>query len=209
MKNKFLNRSLLGFAIVAVAFSACKKDDDSNGNGTTPPPAKKNELVYDGVKSDIKSSVMIDYGNYGGFNAYNFDIFLSTKDLVWNAQAEDFAGIGDLLYFELFTTDSTGLADGSYSQSNIDFGKPNTFETGFYIINFNTSNSSLDDMLEVNSGGLTSKRNGNEYEFVIDVTLDSGKKLTGYYKGTPVQSGFRMADPNDEKALPMAIHDIK
>jgi hypothetical protein len=148
---------------------------------------------------------MMDYGNYGGFNAYNFDVFLATKDLVWDGPSEDFAGIGDLLYFELFTTDPSGLEDGSYSQSNIDFGKPNTFETGFFIINFNTSTVSFDDIIEVSSGGLTSKRNGNEYEFVIDVTLDSGKKLTGYYKGTPTQVGVRMADPNEEKALPFEI----
>jgi hypothetical protein len=214
MKKAFLNRALLALTVAAVAFTACSKDDDSgngsgNGGNTNPPPVKKNELVYDGTAVDVKSALMLDYGVYGGFNAYNFDLFITTGSLEINPTSLRFEGEGDLLYIELFTNKQDGLEDGSYTFSAIDFGKPNTFETADYVIGFKSSDGSIVDALEGSGGGITSKFANGTYEITIDLQLTNGKKLEGYFKGVIPKIEPRIEDPNVDKILPSALRDFR
>jgi hypothetical protein len=181
------------FTMAALAFSViatgCKKDEEGETPTPTPTP-KKNELVIDGQATTVSTATLIYYGDFLGSGTENFDLLIGTGTLDINLAAASFTGKGDLLYMEMFTNIATHLAGGTYDYKPMsNLGDAFSFTNGDFTKNLDIMAETLDYDADVNGGKVVvthtpgSTATNGIYEFTFDVSLDNGKKVTGYYKG--------------------------
>jgi len=172
MKN--LLRLFIGLAIISVITVSCKKDN-----------AKKSTLKIGTTDYELSTGHI---KNYGGQSVYNLDLRLYTNNI--NFQAETggymtYAGSGQLIYFELYTSLSTELDARVYnynssSQASGAFDKAYYYEDYSYILNSGNTNGTK---VYITSGSITVAKNGSEYEIDINCIDENGKAITGYFKG--------------------------
>lgn len=177
---KLLSKISMGALVLAIGFTSCKKDkdDDSNGNGGS---TAKNEMTIKGNSSTIIGGLQSDYGMVDS-NIYNFDLLLWSDSIVYVDSTESIAGIGNILYFEMFTSSSTGLATGTYIFSNN--LNANTFDIGEAAVNFDTETETGDELIETNSGTVTIDKDGDTYIIDIEMADGAGGTITAHYEGT-------------------------
>jgi hypothetical protein len=153
MKKAYL---LLGLSLM-LAVSACKKDEDDNDD-TKPFPQ---ELVVDGTRYEWGESFMEYYPDYG-VNSENLDLFMFTDGITVHYDSDNLpdsiSGNGYVLYFELFSADSTYLSAGTYTADS-------TLAQGTYYSSFlaPVTNGELSGDEELNSATVEVVREDNVY----------------------------------------------
>ncbi len=156
---------------------ACTKEGDA--------PEMKNSITYNNVQYDVSKGLLEYYGNIQG-SGQNIDLILLSPGLtpvITNDQVDSITGIGNGIYFEIFTANSSTLDIRDYSFDATHSGSPGTFDDGNAIFNFNTVTGS-GTSLDLTAGKLTVISNGPVYELTFKCTGDDGKSITGYYKGS-------------------------
>lgn len=152
-KYLFLSLSLV------LALSACKKEEeDDQTNGTTE---FSQELVVAGTKYTLGSGFMEYYPDYG-VNSENLDLFLLSDGVTIHFDSDNYpdsiSGNGYLLYFEMFSADSTYLSNGTYVMDST--LTVNTFSSSSLAQVVNGEVNSFDDL---NSGTVEVSRDDNVY----------------------------------------------
>jgi hypothetical protein len=147
--------------VVMVPFSSCKKDEEE----------KKNELKYDGRSFDLSAGELTYYGDYYGSGSQNWDVYLFSDP-------DEFPDQDNSIYFELFSSSSTELLSGTYTY-NATSMMPNTFDDG----DFDVEKGTYSDGGYITGGTVKVSKSGTNYEFTINCDTNTGKKITGYYKG--------------------------
>ncbi|WP_299102539.1 hypothetical protein [uncultured Winogradskyella sp.] len=169
MKN--LKQIILLLTVSVMSFS-CGSDDDGNSNDN-------GVLIYGGTEYQLKAGMIQDYGEYYD-GLYNFDIYLVTSDIVESdgepiPEDSEFSGV----YFELFTSNPSDLAEGTYA-----FG--DNVEVNSYTYANLFIDSSIEDYngISINSGTFTVLENGSTYEFSFQGTSTDGTSFSGSYTGS-------------------------
>lgn len=104
---------LLSLGLV-LALSSCKKEEDDDTGGTTE---FSQELVLDGTKYTLGTGFMEFYPDYG-VNSENLDLYFLSDGVTVHYDNDNYpdsiSGNGYMLYFEMFSSDSTFLSAGTY-----------------------------------------------------------------------------------------------
>jgi hypothetical protein len=173
MNMKNIAKMITLVIMLGIVTISCNKDDEE------PNPVKSNTFTIDGTEYSLSAGFTEEYGG-DATTGYNFDLIVHSSGLT--ATADGVTGQGEALYFELWSTSSTGLAAGTYTAAISEV--PNTFTIGEAYINLNASTFSSDEYYEVTAGSVSISISGSTYTINFDLTLEGGKKLTGNYTGT-------------------------
>jgi len=166
MKKTGFNVLLIGLVLM-ISFSACKKDEEE---------PKENELSYDGKTFGLSIGDLDYWGDYYNSGYFNFDVYLYSN-------TSDFPGQDNYIYFELFSSSPTELVLGTYTFNATSYA-PKTFSYG----EFEVEKDAFSAYGEITAGTVKVSKSGASYEFTINCDTDTGKKITGYYKGSLVYS---------------------
>ena len=173
MKMTKIIKTTLLIAMLGIVFVSCKKDEED------PTPQKTNFFSIDGTEYSLSAGFTEEYGGSEA-TGYNFDLTVHSSGLTYR-EGDLISGQGEELYFELWSTSSTGLASGTYTSSISE--APNTYTYGEIYININAGDLSADAAYEATSGSVTITVSGSTYSVNFDLTITGGGKLTGNYTG--------------------------
>lgn len=174
--KKSLFKILLSLFTISALFVSCTTDEDTNTTGD-------NKITVDGKSYDLSKGSLENYGvSYMDSSIYNFDVLLYSG-FTYDMANEEYNGTGNYIYFEMYSSSATELVAGNYTYNASSYGA-NTFDDGYFEINYNTSTETNELGDELTSGTVNVKKTGSEYEISFDGTAKSGKKVTAYYKGS-------------------------
>lgn len=163
---------LTGIIICAVlGITGCSKD---KGEG--------NYFLYGGVEYPLNQGVMQFYGQLTEGAGYNFDVSIFSSGITYDSDVAELKGAGQAIYFEMFSSSASLLANGDYlfdmlaSESGLTFDKGN-FGTD---LNFDAQTGTI---INIISGKVTVSKSGNEYELSFRGEIQGGETVTGHYKG--------------------------
>ncbi len=181
MKNFNLSRMFILLFFTSVTLMSCSTDDDGeeeNGSGNAN---------YDGTEINLDQGYIVDYGEYEGL--YNFDITLLSDDFEIDIANENIEGNGEMVYFEMWTEQSSGLKNGTYTLSNgeSDFGL--TYAEFAMDFNPNEDEEEGGSYLESTVAEVTVNKSGSTYTLDFELTFENGKSLTGRYVGNLIEIG--------------------
>ena len=174
LKNTF-------FAILAVvAISSCSSDDDSGSNQVRFGTGN-GQVTVNGNNFDLDKGVILNYGENLGQNTFNFDIELYSGDLTLN-QTTGPQGIGNYLYLELHSDQSSNLKNGTYTYG---FDSVDLSLTDAELeVNYDFETGDSDEFYNVTDGTVELSRSGNTYTLNFDLEVNGSQSLTGSYVGT-------------------------
>ncbi len=169
------------FAVLAIiSLISCSSDDDSNSNqlrfGTGSGQATVN-----GTSFDLDKGVILNYGQNLGQDTFNFDIELYSGDLTLDPMIGP-QGVGNYLYLELHSDQSSGLKNGTYTYG---FDSVDLSLTDAELdVNYDFETGDSDDFYDVSGGTVELSKSGNTYTINFDLEVGGSQTLTGSYVGT-------------------------
>lgn len=169
------------FSLIAVLV-ACSKDKDSTSSSTNN--STSNELKIGADTYVLTSGMLEDYGTDSAYAGTNFDIFLLSDGVSLDVNG-DLQGTGYLVYFESFTTTSTGIESGTYTYDSSSL-TVNTFDEGQIV---KVENGNAVDGYTVTSGSYVVDNKGSD-KYKISGTLSAvgttsgATTITFSYEGT-------------------------
>lgn len=191
---KKISTLIIGVLILSIFLAGCKKDEN------TP----KSQFTYDGIEYELSQGVMENFGQWGNNMNYNMEIVLLSSGFTThesNGEIDSLSGTGHGIIFDLFTTDANKPAVGDYNYDAQGTGQAGTFAYGDAVINWNTQTETGTEF-EINGGKLTVVQSGDTYELNFSCTTDTGKTITGYYKGS-----LKYYDLSDKKASKVGLRE--
>lgn len=185
-------------AFVAIAFVSCNKDDDNNNDSS------KNSFSYDGKTYKIKAGLIENDGSYGADSSTDFYISLVTTGIKKDSDGDFEPTVNkfSIVSFDLYSSNSNDVKKGTYT-----FTEEGEEPFDFYgecIFDVKYDNEDSGQYFEVTSGKVTILKNGNPYELKFDLTLENGKKVSGYYKGM-----LEYQDDSDDYGKPEKVNMVQ
>jgi hypothetical protein len=177
MKNRVT--FLIGMLIVGIFLVSCNKDDDDSGT--------KNYLKIGDTEYELFAGLLENFGTDSWYNGYLGKLILYSDGLSLHVDEEDhyeFLGIGDAIYFTMYSTSGNVLDNNVYVFASSEPCPIGTFSEGGYTINFDTGNWDAEDSDDIVSGSVTISLSETEYSITFDCAGKNDKKITGFYKGT-------------------------
>ncbi|WP_439484503.1 hypothetical protein [Cyclobacterium plantarum] len=147
---------------------------------------KKNHLKIGSDEYDLSSGVLVNNGQDGGNEGINLDLTFFSKNILISDDDNggySISGSGEIIQFDIFTSNDTFLDKGIYSFQNTSPYSIGTFAYGLYTVGWEKGDLSVDNTFRIVSGKISVDRNGEEYEITIDCKDENGNDVTGYYKG--------------------------
>jgi hypothetical protein len=176
---KFL-KSILLATVVSITFNSCGDDDDV----ATVAAGGTGSIVYDGTTYPLSQGFLINYGADTTTNPvlYNYDIVLYSNDFNFDLANQTATGVGTNVYLELWSTQATGLKNGTYTYVN-GVATDLSFTNGFIGLDFNiqTGDGRIED--DVNSGTAVLTIDNTRVDLTFTFTTDLGETVTGSYSG--------------------------
>jgi hypothetical protein len=169
--------------VLTVGFStliySCKDDSSSNDQTNTNDPT--GIITWDDVNFTVTKGIIEEYGIIED-GIYNFDLTLFTDGVTYDGNEGEWSGKGSILYFEMYSPDSTDLANGTYT---FDFNdeKPFTMSDGVALYEYIPAADSVIKEAAITAGSVVVSKSNNQYVITLDCTSQTGKKITGEYKG--------------------------
>lgn len=187
MKKSFKNLAL--FLMGAIVLVSCKDEtEDPIENNPTV-----NVLTFGNQTVNLKNTGIMEY--YGAddgsdpdfqYDGYNFDLTFFGDNLQFHfdsdGEVDSVSGNGLLFYFETFSTDSTKLADGTYTFDEDLPLAANSFDIGAYSLNWDNTDTASATF--ISSGTLEVSSTGDTYTIEMDLTDENNQKVTGTFKGS-------------------------
>jgi hypothetical protein len=175
MKLTKIIRTIALLTMFSIVLASCSKKEEE------PAPKPTNFFTVDGTEYSLSEGLTLEFGG-DATTGYNFDLLVFSSGLDPDTSNESFTGEGELMYFELWSTSTTGLAAGTYTINPNSI--PNACTSNFISINLNGSTGSSDTEYEGSAGTVTIAVDGSTYSIDFDLTVTGGKTLTGNYTGT-------------------------
>jgi len=154
----------------------CKKDSDSG---------KKNSIKYNGKEYELSAGILENYGRVSEDLGFNIDLTLMSSEFnihEENGIIDSISGTGNIMYFEMFTSDSTELDSRNYTFDSQETQATGTFDDGGIGLNFNIQTLE-GQILQVTQGTVLINKSGTTYEITVNCKDSGGKDITGYFKG--------------------------
>lgn len=187
-----------GLILINMGFACCAVDDSQD-------PILTNHLKIDAIDYELSSGVLQNYGSGGSYEGVNLDLMLFSRNLSISTDGEEtLTGSGEIIYFELFTSNSTSLDNGDYTFHNTPPYPIGTFSYGIYAIGWDSDENVEEGIVEITSGTVSVNKKGDEYEITLACKDAEGKDVTGYFKGRlqyydlTSESEFARVKPNDK-----------
>ena len=167
-------RSFVLIFVLAVAFIGCEKDKDE----------KENSFSYDSNSYDTPKGYIDKYGANQDGQSADFDVILCSSSISYNSTEEEYTGLGNAVYIDLNSSSLTELVSGTYTYDET--RNQNTFvDAGIYIDYDLATDTGTEYWTDDNTTGtVTINKSGSTYEITYSITLETGEKVEGYYKGT-------------------------
>lgn len=174
----YLKQSFLA-VLALITITACSSDDDGGSNelrfGTGT-----GQVTVNGSDFSFDKGIILNYGENIGEGTFNFDIELYSGDLSLTQLGP--IGIGNYLFLELNSTQSSGLRNGTYT-FNFD-ADDLSLTDGDLEINYDFQADASDQFFDVTGGTVEVSKNGNTYTLDFNLEVDGSEALTGSYVGT-------------------------
>lgn len=177
---KKLFRTVVGVLTFALLVVSCTKNESNS-----PIIPLTNAISYNNATYNLDKGFLENYGNPQNLG-YNIDLTLLSSGLIVyesNGLIDSISGTGSGIYFEIYSSNATGLDVRDYTFDAGKSGAAGTFDYANTILNFNILTQQGID-LDLNGGKITVKKSGAEYELAFECTGVNGKSITGYYKGS-------------------------
>lgn len=166
----------MGILVAAISFVGCKKDSDDRANQFQ---VADNEYAVDSLELEYQGTIT---------NGYDFWLDLISPEVTVDENGY-WGNHGNVISFELVSSDMTGIPSGNYVFNNTANGPAFSFSTGHYSVNWIYNNPGS-VWIDLASGTISVSRNGNKYEISFTGTDEDGKKVTAYYKGVGTVYNF-------------------
>lgn len=200
MKNVL--KLIFGIFILSSLFISCSDDDDDDN------AVKANQLKVEDQSYDLGSGMLINLGadedDSMQYKGYLQVLALVSDDI----DLINETGSGPLLLLQVFSSTASSLDTGDYTFDNTPPFELKTFAGGGYTLNFDTQEDDdlddLEDAIEIVSGTISVKKNGNSYEISAKCKDTNGKTVTAYYQGSLIYVDFTaglLQKPNFIKIL--------
>ncbi|SDR87417.1 hypothetical protein [Christiangramia echinicola] len=170
--------------LLSSSLSSCSGEDSNSGNDKENTN-KKGEIDYNGTKINLTQGVITSYQAYDTWgyplelNIYNIELF--TEGIDFETQNNKVTGEGSIIHFELITSQTDGLEDGTYT-FNPDY-ENFSLRVGKMMYEFNTDTEEAEEISDSTNGEIVVSKSGGTYSLSFYLTLDNGKNLTGEYQG--------------------------
>ncbi len=166
------------FFAVAMVLSSCGNDDDGGSDNGV-----KGKMQIGSENYNLKSGTIENYGESDDGTTYNFDIELYSEDINSIDDESSLTGLNiSSVYFELWSENSSNLADGTYTYDD-NYGQ-NAFTFTDSEITIDYSFFAEDGTYyEINSGEIEVSKNGSTYDITFEGTTSEGKDVSINYKG--------------------------
>lgn len=173
---KKFTKAIVLLSFLTFVLASCSKDEEE---AAAP---KTNFISLDGTEFSLSQGITFEYGG-DATTGYNFDLIVASSGLDFSdIDNNGITGKGEAVYFELWSTSSTGLETGSYSFNS--GAKPSVYTAFFVRTAYDASTDIADETYESATGTITINVDGSTYTIDFDLILTGGKKLTGNYKGS-------------------------
>jgi hypothetical protein len=166
----------LSFIVIGGLFTSCSDDDDK---------AADSKVTFDGKEFNLARGLLEKYGMLDPVDkAYNIDLTLVSSGLNYDETNDEITGKGSGIYFEMFSESPAELLEGTYEYESVEAANPFTFDSGGLTYNYDSEQEESEQELEIKSGTIEVKKDGETYEITIKCTGENGEIISGYYKGT-------------------------
>lgn len=164
-----MKKIILVFLVISI-FSACEL--------TTPDDSVSfaGNFDYNGSNYTIASGNIEDGQSPG--SPYNLSIYLMGSGIGFDTGTSMFTGMGNLILFELYSSSSGDLADGTYSWSDGDpsYGE-GTLGTADLYIDYDTGDASSVDSFTGLGGSVTISKSDSFYNITFTIFDDIGATI--------------------------------
>lgn len=179
MKNVL--KLIFGIFILSSLFIGCSDDDNENSD-------KTNQLKVEDQSYDLGSGTLLNLGTDDD-EMVQYKGYLQIVALVSDGiDLINETGSGPLLLLQIFSSTASSLDTGDYTFDNTPPFELKTFAGGGYTLNFDTQEDDdlddFEDAIEIVSGTISVKKNGNIYEISAKCKDKNGKSVTAYYQGS-------------------------
>ncbi len=176
--KKILN-ILLAISLVSVTFYSCNDDDDDDKSSN-----KDSYLKVEDTEYSLSFGILEYWGEETTDGPYYLDLYLA-GGFTLTDDDDDYTveGEGNVIYFELYSSNSTSLTAGEYTYDTTSY-EAFTFDYSDYLVNYNLETDEYDEMGEISSGTIDVSKDGSTYKISIDCMSSDGTAITGYFEGT-------------------------
>jgi len=166
---------ILAYALFAIALISCNKDKTIE---------KKNQILYNGSEFEL-SKGYLEFVGLGNSNptCYIYKMLIVSSGVLFDSNTYEISGTGHELEFEIFSSSSTGLVEGTYTFTSSLDCIPNVFDYAWVYLDFDFNPIKSATLDYVTEGTVKVNKTGSAYEITIDCKLSDGKILTAYYNG--------------------------
>lgn len=131
----------------------------------------------------LQQGFMNDYGMTQGTTGYNFDVIIHSPGVSYNHDRHEFQGTGHVVYFQMFSSSATELANGTYQFST---GKASGAPSTFNVANFGMNVNFTEDTGTIVSGvsGVVKVSGAGDYRTIdFDCMTTTGENVAGHFNG--------------------------
>lgn len=157
--------------------------------------SKKNMLVFDGKEYDIGNAIFENFGPTDE-NTFESKIMFISPDInyeeVLNLDFWGYRGKGSFINFWVYSSDPNKLSAGEYKYMSFEQskGKSNTYDYVNGYLNSNFEKKTVKDFT-IGTGSLLVKNSEIDFEITFNGTVNSGKKIEIYYKGSVINYNYK------------------
>jgi len=157
--------------LAAVVFSGCTKVEEPD------------HFRYTVNDYPLYQGFIHNYGMPEGATGYNFDVTIYSSGVSYNRDRHEFQGTGHILFFQMFSSSATELAEGTY-QFSVEgtHGTPSTFNVANFGVDIDFSNDT-GTFISAISGVVKVSGTGEYRTFDFTCMTGTGEKITGHYNG--------------------------
>jgi hypothetical protein len=173
--------TFLVLAVMPITFYSCGNDDVPDN------PSFTANLFYAGNRLSVSKAIIIHYDQHQGeVNSHNWDLWLVSEGITYNASTQLFSGQGELIYVDLNVGTSLAFTGEYNFQTTTDRPSGSFSEVRYWQnYNFNTGTGTGTNVAGI-EGVVSIAPNGANYEIEINTFYPMGRILQGTFKG-PVE----------------------
>ncbi len=156
--------------LASLVMASCDKDGDM-------PSAEANMIKVNSEQLLMGNVILLDFGSVG--SAVNCDLAITSQGVIYDVMGNEVNGSGIFLYFEMMTSQSGGLASGTY-RFNASSEQPGTFTSLSYMVDLRSYDP---QKVRATEGTIKVENKGSSYSIQFSCKFEDGTTVSGGYEG--------------------------